>query len=95
MKRKATTNEIATAKKHHWSANLLKSIEDPECKIREDDKIVVIKDKYPKAQFHYLILPKEDILNIWRVKKEHQDLLTYMYDVACDLIKDQTDHEFL
>ncbi|XP_018350301.1 PREDICTED: aprataxin [Trachymyrmex septentrionalis] len=84
-------------KPEYWpatKANLLKSIEDPECKIREDDKIVVIKDKYPKAQFHYLILPKEDILNIWRVKKEHQDLLTYMYDVACDLIKDQTDHEF-
>ncbi|XP_018357801.1 PREDICTED: aprataxin [Trachymyrmex cornetzi] len=95
MKRKAPTNEIATAKTHHWSANLLKSIEDPECKIREDDKIVVIKDKYPKAQFHYLVLPKEDILNIWRIKNEHQDLLTYMHDVACDLIKDQTDHEFL
>ncbi|XP_018313963.1 aprataxin isoform X1 [Mycetomoellerius zeteki] len=93
MKRKTTTNEM-TAKKHHWSANLLKSIEDPECKIREDDKIVVIKDKYPKAQFHYLVLPKEDILNIWRVKKEHQDLLTYMHDVACDLIKDETDYEF-
>jgi len=95
MERKVTTDESATAKKHHWSAGLLKSIEDPECKVREDDKIVVIRDKYPKAQFHYLVLPKEDILSIWHVKKDHQDLLMHMHNVACDLVKDQADHEFL
>jgi len=98
MKRKATSNmsEPATVKKHHWSAlGLLKSMEDPECKVKEDNKIVVIKDKYPKAQFHYLILPKEDIHSIWHVKKDHQDLLMHMHNVACGLIEDKADHEFI
>ncbi|XP_071648549.1 aprataxin isoform X1 [Temnothorax longispinosus] len=89
------TNKSATASKHHWSAGLLKSIEDPECKVKEDDKIIAIKDKYPKAQFHYLVLPKEDILSIWHVKKDHQDLLTHMHNIACDLVKVQVDHEFI
>lgn len=97
MKRKAmnNTSKPATVKKYHWSAGLLKSIEDPECKVKEDDKIVAIKDKYPKAQFHYLILPKEDIMSIWHVKKDHQDLLMHMHNVACNLIKDHADHEFM
>ncbi|KAL6256246.1 hypothetical protein P5V15_012362 [Pogonomyrmex californicus] len=98
MKRKVTSkltmSKPTTAKKHHWTAGLLQSIEDPECKIKEDDKIVVIKDKYPKAQFHYLVLPKENILSIWHVKKDHQDLLMHMHNVACGLVKDQTD-EFI
>lgn len=99
MKRKAaskpSTNERVTVKKHHWSAGLLISIEDPECKVKEDDKIIAIKDKYPKAQFHYLVLPKEDIPSIWHVKKDHQDLLMHMHNVACDLVNNQADHEFM
>ncbi|XP_012533516.1 aprataxin [Monomorium pharaonis] len=98
MKRVTTTpnmNGSVTAKRYHWSAGLLQAIEDPECKIREDNKVVVIKDKYPKAQFHYLVIPKENIHSIWHVKKEHQDLLTHMHDVACNLAKDQADHEFI
>lgn len=98
MKRKTTTtntSEPANAKKHHWSAGLLQAIEDPECKVKEDDKIIVIKDKYPKAQFHYLVLPKEKIDFIWHVKKNHQDLLMHMHNVACNLAKDQANHEFM
>ncbi|XP_011169808.1 aprataxin isoform X2 [Solenopsis invicta] len=97
MKRQITTNtnKPANAKEPHWSAGLLQAIEDPECKIREDDKIVVIKDKYPKAQFHYLVLPKENINSIWHVKIEHQELLTHMHNIACSLAEEQADHEFI
>lgn len=97
MKRKAgsNTNKPATLNQSHWSGGLLKSMEDPESIIKEDDKIVVIKDKYPKAQFHYLVLPKENIHSIWQVKKNHQDLLMHMHDVARGLVENQTDHEFI
>ncbi|XP_072744434.1 aprataxin [Anoplolepis gracilipes] len=97
MKRKAESNtsKSTTLSKSHWSAGLLKSMEDPELMVKEDDKIVVIKDKYPKAQFHYLVLPKEDIHSIWQVKKNHQDLLMHMHDIARDLVERQTDHEFI
>ncbi|XP_011866128.1 PREDICTED: aprataxin isoform X2 [Vollenhovia emeryi] len=98
-KRKATSStsklQPTTTKRGHWSAGLLKSMEDPESKVEEDDQIIVIKDKYPKAQFHYLVLPKENILSIWKVKEDHQDLLTHMHNVACDLVKNQANHEFI
>ncbi|XP_050448242.1 aprataxin [Cataglyphis hispanica] len=97
MKRKfeSDMSKSATSKKGHWSAGLLTSMEDPECMVKEDDKIVVIKDKYPKAQFHYLVLPKENILSIRQVKKNHQDLLMHMHEVARGLVEKHTDHEFI
>lgn len=95
MKRKFESDTSKSATSGHWSAGLLKSMEDPECMVKEDDKIVVIKDKYPKAQFHYLVLPKENILSIRQVKKNHQDLLMHMHEVARGLVEKHTDHEFM
>lgn len=41
-------------KKHnvpgHWSMGLLASMEDPKLRVEADDKIVIIKDKYPKVK---------------------------------------------
>jgi hypothetical protein len=36
----------------HWSMGLLSSMKDPELLINEDDKVVAIKDKYPKVYKH-------------------------------------------
>ena len=33
----------------HWSQGLLAAMDDPDLKIEEDDKVVIIKDKYPKV----------------------------------------------
>ena len=33
----------------HWSQGLLASMDDPELKVDSDDKVVIIKDKYPKV----------------------------------------------
>lgn len=40
-----------TAKKHasHWAMGLLSSMRDPQLFIKDDDKAVIIKDKYPKV----------------------------------------------
>lgn len=41
----------------HWSQGLKSSMDDPELRIDADEKIVIIKDKYPKVlpihQFNY------------------------------------------
>ncbi|EFN80386.1 aprataxin [Harpegnathos saltator] len=96
MKRKMeSTASKSTSAKKHWSAGLLTSMEDPESKVAEDDKTVVIKDKYPKAQFHYLVLPKEDIHSIWHVKRKHYDLLMHMHDIAQGLTEKHAEHEFI
>jgi hypothetical protein len=33
----------------HWAMGLLSSMKDPELFIKEDDTVVIIKDKYPKV----------------------------------------------
>lgn len=90
----SNASKSSSAKKH-WSAGLLNSMEDPESKVMEDDKTVVIKDKYPKAQFHFLVLPKEDIFSIWHVKGKHHDLLMHMDNIARRLTEKYTDHKFM
>ena len=53
LKRKSSENggSQASAKKPfgHWSMGLKASMEDPEMKVFDDDKVVIIKDKYPKV----------------------------------------------
>ncbi|CAK9802780.1 APTX [Anthophora plagiata] len=97
MKRKLKLASMDTTaqKKHHWATGLLVSMEDPQLKVKEDDRVIVIKDKYPKAEFHFLILPKADIPSIWHVKKDNEDLLLHMQNVADELTKEHKDYEFL
>ncbi|KAK4872392.1 hypothetical protein RN001_014421 [Aquatica leii] len=72
----------------HWSLGLLDAMKDPECVVKEDDTVVVIKDKYPKAEFHYLIAPKEDISSLKKVDKTHIDLLEHMQELAETIVND-------
>ncbi|KOC63466.1 Aprataxin [Habropoda laboriosa] len=81
--------------KKYWATGLVASMDDPEMKVMEDDQVIVIKDKYPKAKFHYLVLPKADIASIWHVKKENEDLLLHMQNVADELTKSHKDSEFI
>lgn len=71
-----------------WFTGLLKSMEDPELLVKTDDFVTVIKDAYPKAEFHYLVLPKQNISNLKAVRTEHLNLLKHMDKVARDLISD-------
>lgn len=47
----------------------------PSEKVYEDEKFVVIKDKYPKAPVHLLIIPKKVIPGIQAVKEEDMELM--------------------
>ena len=52
-------------------------------KVYKDDKVVVIKDKYPKARYHWLVLPWESIPNMKALRgEEHCDLLRHMQKVG-------------
>ncbi|KAK5639819.1 hypothetical protein RI129_010630 [Pyrocoelia pectoralis] len=75
---------------NYWALGLLDTMKDPESIVMEDNLVVIIKDKYPKAEYHYLILPKEDISNLKQVDKEHVSLLEHMHQVALDLSKDDS-----
>ncbi|XP_063828233.1 aprataxin [Ostrinia nubilalis] len=59
----------------HWSLGLLESMKDPKSIIKETKSVVVIRDKYPKAKIHYLMLPTENINSIYKMNLEHVKLL--------------------
>lgn len=76
------TESVIKKHKGHWSMGLLNSLDDPELFVQADDLVTVIKDGYPKAERHYLVLPKEDISSLKVVTKKHISLLKHMDDVA-------------
>lgn len=61
--------------KKHWSLGLVESMEDPKLIYKETKNLVVIRDKYPKAKIHFLVLPREDISSIYKLNKSHLNLL--------------------
>ncbi|CAM1310821.1 APTX (predicted) [Pycnogonum litorale] len=79
LKRKCEQSDSSSSvKKGHWSQGLKVSMNDPKLKVEEDDKIIVIKDMYPKAKHHFLVLPKLDIPNLKSLSSIHIPLLKHM-----------------
>ncbi|EDV29913.1 uncharacterized protein TRIADDRAFT_18245 [Trichoplax adhaerens] len=67
--------------------SLKDSIRDPNLKVEEDDLTVTIKDKFPKAKHHYLIMPKDDINNIQQLRADqHLHLVKHLHQRAQELI---------
>lgn len=66
------------ASPQHWSLGLQASMGDPELLVRSDETIVAIKDKFPKAKYHFLVLPKEEISSLRSLNKSHVGLLRDM-----------------
>lgn len=60
----------------------------PAEKIYEDEKIIAIKDKYPKAPIHLLIIPKKRIENLQSLKEEDFPLMGEVLRVAQKLAKE-------
>ncbi|XP_068618328.1 aprataxin [Battus philenor] len=61
--------------KKHWSLGLIESMKDVDLIYKETERIVTIRDKYPKAKVHYLVLPKDNISSIYKLGKEHVSLI--------------------
>ena len=54
----------------------------PSEKIYEDERLLVIKDKFPKAQTHLLIMPKKHIPTLREVAAEDQSMVGYLLEKA-------------
>lgn len=57
----------------------------PTSVVHETDDIIVIKDLYPKAPIHYLIIPKKHIQDIQSIAQEDMALPASMIHVAKQL----------
>ncbi|XP_031727326.1 aprataxin isoform X1 [Anarrhichthys ocellatus] len=71
----------------HWSQGLKTSMQDPKMQVYKDDKVVVIKDKYPKARYHWLVLPWQTISSLKALSEEHCDLVKHMQQVADQMVQ--------
>ena len=60
----------------------------PAEKVYEDKNIVAIKDKYPKAPIHLLIIPRKVIPNIQALTEEDLFLMEEVFRVAKILAKE-------
>jgi len=69
----------------HWSQGLLSAMKDPSVLVEEDEQIVIIKDRYPKAKYHFLILPHESIADVQALNIKHIQLLYHMEKQAKSL----------
>ncbi|XP_017553051.2 aprataxin isoform X2 [Pygocentrus nattereri] len=87
----ASVTEKATPQKAepagHWSQGLKVSMQDPKMQVYKDEKVVVIKDKYPKARYHWLVLPWESISSLKALRADHCELLKHMQKVGDRMIK--------
>ncbi|VTJ65802.1 Hypothetical predicted protein [Marmota monax] len=72
----------------HWSQGLKISMQDPKMQVYKDEQVVVIKDKYPKARHHWLVLPWASISSLKDVTREHFELLKHMHTVGEKVIAD-------
>ena len=69
-----------------WSDALKFAMNDPKQVLEEDEETVTIMDGYPKARYHYLVVPRENIVSIVNLRSEHIRLLRHMHKLAQDLI---------
>lgn len=80
---------------NHWSQGLYASMNNPDMKIYEDDQVVIIKDKYPKAHHHFLALPQIKIKDLASMDRSHIPILKHMHQKGTDLIQKYPESEFV
>jgi aprataxin len=63
-----------------WAYGLIEAIKDSSKIIFRSETLVCIKDLYPKARHHFLIIPEErtDIDNIYDLRKEDIEIIQEM-----------------
>lgn len=71
----------------HWSQGLKASMQDPKMQVYKDERVVVIKDKYPKARYHWLVLPWDSISSLKALRSEHVELLKHMQRVGDQMLQ--------
>lgn len=70
------------------------SMNDPELKVKETEDLVVIRDKFPKARHHFLVLPKERIANLASLTGNHVPIIEEMTKLGRQIVADHQKEEF-
>lgn len=65
--------------------------EIPATIVKETDDILVIKDIYPKAPIHYLIMPKKHFADVHALSEKDVTVAGKLFIMAKDLAQDLAD----
>jgi histidine triad (HIT) family protein len=57
--------------------------------VHSDELVVVIKDKFPKAEVHLLVLPREHFESLNDLTENHDKLMAHIMRLLPRLAKDQ------
>ncbi|XP_034485954.1 aprataxin-like protein [Drosophila innubila] len=69
---------------------LTRKMEAGEDVVIQTDKAAVLRNVIlPKAQYHFVVLPKEDIANVTALTRDHLQLLDHMMELANQTIEQQ------
>ncbi|XP_078009177.1 aprataxin isoform X4 [Phascolarctos cinereus] len=79
----------------HWSQGLKISMHDPKMQVYKDDQVVVINDKYPKARYHWLVLPWISVSTLKNLNQQHVELLKHMHAIGEKMIEECVDSKHL
>lgn len=61
----------------------------PSDRVYEDERVIVFKDLYPKADTHLLIIPREHIASLNEVEPQHDELIAHMMRLLPTLAREQ------
>lgn len=71
-----------------WAYGLIKAIEDTSKVIFRNEDLVVIRDLYPKARNHFLVIPEEpNFDNIFDLREENIKLVEEMHLLGINSIE--------
>lgn len=76
-----------------WSMKLIESMDNPEMVVKSDELTATIKDAYPKAKYHFLVLSKEEIPSIKQLDRSHIPLVKQMLENGKSLAKMLTEKD--
>ena len=71
----------------NWKDGLITAMSDPEQIYEQDELTVTLKDAFPKARYHFLVVPKEPINSVKELSRSNLDLLNHIHKLAEDLIE--------
>ena len=97
-KNKAAISDNDNPPKRHkgnWADGLLRFLDDPEdpAVVYHDDEFIAIKDKYPKAKCHYLVMPRDrKYRSIQDLTVEDVDMLERMEGIANYLVNSNNEN---
>ncbi|XP_046865676.1 aprataxin-like protein isoform X1 [Drosophila willistoni] len=74
---------------NYFRGNLLRQVHEEKNILIKNDHAWVVNDAYPKAQYHFLVVSKEDIENVTKLTEDHLPLLDQMLDLAHKIIEEK------